>query len=569
MISKVIIERFKGIERLELNLEPGVSVLIGNNNSGKSSVLQAIQFAVSVSQSSKIKRARWIKKDGRCPTSLSTEDLIYTPLRDISSLAYKGELKEDKKKAIRIEFHDKDGNNAIIIVRKGRNRNISTEIIGERLGKELQNIENPFSIIVPGLSGIPPSEEYKAPSIIRKAAAKGDANNVFRNILYLLTKIDGWDKFQQKFHEIFPNYSVQVEFDPDKDESLSVYLQVKESEIAYNLPIDASGTGILQCIQLLAYYYLYKPKILMIDEPDAHLHPGNQRLLANLLTSMAEDEDIQIIITTHSRHLLHALEGKSKIFWLSNFTLMEKDANIRKILFDLGALERADQLKDGSIKCVVLTEDTKTSMLEMILKASGFDLSETQIWPYRGVTKIDTVRALTEFINDIAPGTQVVIHRDRDFMSEEDIESYKKRLNITNIHFFVTKGNDIEWYFTKPEHISKTYGLSLKESKKKIDQVFKERKSDIEGKCIDIVYQRRLQKWYNQPNDKKPSPSEARNKCTELLTKREYWHGKILLKGLRNLLQKEGYEIKKLENISSALEDEELKTIARNIWPKV
>jgi predicted ATPase len=43
-ISKIVIENFKGIERVELNLVRPINVLIGRNNSGKSSVLTGLKF---------------------------------------------------------------------------------------------------------------------------------------------------------------------------------------------------------------------------------------------------------------------------------------------------------------------------------------------------------------------------------------------------------------------------------------------------------------------------------------------------------------------------------------------
>ncbi|WP_080425130.1 AAA family ATPase [Burkholderia ubonensis] len=52
-ISSVTIRRFKRLEEIELPLSE-VTLLIGANNAGKSSVLQAIHFAVSIAQSARL-----------------------------------------------------------------------------------------------------------------------------------------------------------------------------------------------------------------------------------------------------------------------------------------------------------------------------------------------------------------------------------------------------------------------------------------------------------------------------------------------------------------------------------
>ncbi|MEL7227108.1 MAG: AAA family ATPase, partial [Cyanobacteria bacterium J06576_12] len=89
MLNRIKIEKFKNIAEIEIPLG-GINLLIGSNNAGKSSVQQAIQFAVSVAQSTNQQNARW--EGERCPSSLSSQNLIYSPLRDIEALAPQGRL---------------------------------------------------------------------------------------------------------------------------------------------------------------------------------------------------------------------------------------------------------------------------------------------------------------------------------------------------------------------------------------------------------------------------------------------------------------------------------------------
>ncbi len=242
MLSSIKIERFKNIEDLELPLE-GINLLIGSNNAGKSSIQQAIQFSISIAQSTGQQSSRWT--GDRCPSSLSSDLLIYSPLRDIEALAPGGHLQTKLEHAIKVTFNE--ASSCSITIRKGKNRNVATAIEGKALGEKLQDIENPYSIIVPGLAGIPSVEEYSPPSIVRKAAAKGDSNSVFRNILLLLTKDENsWSEFITKFQGVFPDYDIAVRFDPNVDE----HIDVKVINNGVSLPIDSSGTGILQAIQI-------------------------------------------------------------------------------------------------------------------------------------------------------------------------------------------------------------------------------------------------------------------------------------------------------------------------------
>lgn len=86
-------------------------------------------------------------------------------------------------------------------------------------------------------------------------------------------------------------------------------LQYKVSKDAQNLDICniASGTksfGVLQL--LLKVGYLNPDVMLILDEPENHLHPEWQILFAKLLVLMVK-EHIPVLLTSHSPTLIHAL----------------------------------------------------------------------------------------------------------------------------------------------------------------------------------------------------------------------------------------------------------------------
>lgn len=50
-----------------------------------------------------------------------------------------------------------------------------------------------------------------------------------------------------------------------------------------------------------------KSTTICIDEPEIHLHPAAQARLTEVLVDIARDEDQQLILTTHSEHILMGL----------------------------------------------------------------------------------------------------------------------------------------------------------------------------------------------------------------------------------------------------------------------
>lgn len=563
MIDNIIIERFKNIKKIELKLE-NINILVGSNNAGKSSILQSIQFAVSIAQTTSLEefgKTKWISN--KLSTSLTTNQIIYSPVRDVYSLGYGGSLSQDKDKGISVKLVQIDTKEtATFVLRKGRNKNLLTEIEGKFLGDPIRDLENPYSIYVPGLSGIPPFEELKSEGLVRRMAAKGDANNVFRNILWLLYQDSNkWDSFILDFKDIFPKLEIQIFFNKLKDEYLNVFINNDKTRF----PIDSFGTGVLQIIQVLSYIHLYNPKILILDEPDSHLHPSNQRVLAEKLNEITLRLNFQILISTHSRHLLDAFGGYAKVNWISNGEIKDETYDFVSVLMEIGALDRGDVL-NGNVKCVVFTEDSKTEILETLLKVNGFNMIETQIWSYDGCSKIETAIILAAFIREKAPKTKILIHRDKDYLDEKSCQEIETKANNAGIEIFFTIGTDIESHYLNPNHIHKIYNnLTLSE----ITTAIGLSTDFVKDKSLEIFINTRTSSALNiqYSGGEKVNAGKLAALCTSEYNENiaRFRHGKKVLKDLKNRLQKLGGQ-RDIISSSEYLKYVKLEEIRERIW---
>lgn len=578
MINKITIENFKSINHIELELDR-INILIGGNNSGKTSILQAIQFGCSIIQTINITSNIPWRIHKPFTRSIEPSELVYSPLKDVSALANGGELKQGDKYTIKISYNDTSNDIYSVSIKRGKNRNIAATINKTDLAKKFVSIENPMCVFVPGLAGIPYNEEFKSESIVRKAAAKGDANAVLRNILWLLKQnYDEWNTFIEELSTIFPNISLDVNFNPQIDEYIDVRIQErtqiidengKSTIICNTLPIDAVGTGVLQAIQILSYINVYHPQLLILDEPDAHLHPNNQRKILKMLFSLAEIKDFQLLISTHSRHLIDIAEDNAKITWIKNGSIQAEDLSFLKILLDLGALDRGDFLKNGLVKCVFLTEDsTDRKMLESVLESSGFNLYETDIWSYNGCTKVETALVLAEFIKKYSPATKVIIHRDRDYMTSDEIDAYKEKICVNNNLCFITAGSDIESYYISAEHIHSIFpSVSAEAAENIIERATKEREEKSIEKYINSRDNIERIRCRNEGkptyNVGKLSASCHSNYSTNPVY---YRHGKTVFKAIKQIIQNEIKEKKSLIVPSQFISDHMLSEMAKQIW---
>jgi len=89
------------------------------------------------------------------------------------------------------------------------------------------------------------------------------------------------------------------------------------SEEELELHITSSATiELLPLIEFLKNFSVLDNKLLIIEEPEAHLHPKAQIEIAKFLTLLVNN-GINILITTHSDYIIHEISNCIKLFNLS------------------------------------------------------------------------------------------------------------------------------------------------------------------------------------------------------------------------------------------------------------
>src|SRR5205807_10175180 len=131
---------------------------------------------------------------------------------------------------------------------------------------------------------------------------------------WLFQREKDWEQFHNDIRALFPELSLQVAFTDISDEHIRVTFS--SGQKGPELPLDCAGTGILQATQVLAYITLFKPRLLLLDEPDSHRHPNNQAAMCKLLVRLAKERGFQVLIATHSRHVFSTIHNEVPIKWV-------------------------------------------------------------------------------------------------------------------------------------------------------------------------------------------------------------------------------------------------------------
>ncbi len=148
----------------------------------------------------------------------------------------------------------------------------------------------------------------------RKFMKDSDRNNITSTMLepngqnlakfFHMKKVTNQDKwlldFNQELQEYFPDI---ITVEQVVDQTDKTYLTFKERDIDLDLRLENMGEGIKNVVHFLAYIKeLNENKILFIEEPELHLHPGLENKLRDKFLEISNK--IQIFITTHSSEFL-------------------------------------------------------------------------------------------------------------------------------------------------------------------------------------------------------------------------------------------------------------------------
>ncbi|MCD4760924.1 AAA family ATPase [bacterium] len=241
-IKNVKINYYKSIKKPLVLDFSGVNVLIGQNNSGKSNIFDAIEFAL----------------DGR----FRSESIFYEKA-DIEMI-----LHFDDHEQVKHQFPAKEG----VFILKNQERQL--------IFKDKKIFYNKTLALV--LSS-------------RLKRLDFDAFNDFKQIEIdwhsLHNHSNNLNRFKESLKQHFPKISATKNALDISYESEGLY------EGKRRVTIDRMGSGFRQIFTILLYIFHPDYSIVMIDEPETHLHPA---MIKKLLWAMQNSNSGQILFTTHS-----------------------------------------------------------------------------------------------------------------------------------------------------------------------------------------------------------------------------------------------------------------------------
>jgi predicted ATP-dependent endonuclease of OLD family len=338
MLRRIKIESFRGFNSLDITQDlQAVTVLMGPNSSGKTTVLHAIRLVCQTLDLALDGDER-VRAD-KTHLDVAKDRLVESPAQLLPRLDWQALFRDQQvgqgiEFTVHLQFDDADPiQHMALAVAYARNQQIkyslrltapaapargtsdkTLDLYSDRL-KEWLRLHAPRAVFIPPFYGVVTEEEYRPRVVVNKLVGAGDQSHVVRN---LITGLESHQLTQlNAFLGELMGASISYRTSGDKVETESpLRVEFKDSNGA--LEISAAGAGLVNLIALYASLARWQSSaksnlvMFLLDEPEAHLHPRLQASTAERMVSLVTEEfGAQLFMATHSVEIINRLGDRT------------------------------------------------------------------------------------------------------------------------------------------------------------------------------------------------------------------------------------------------------------------
>lgn len=313
-LGNIKIKQFRSIEEVILNFPKDKPlILIGENNTGKSNIVAAIDLLLGENHPGfrALEESDYFHRDTNKDIFIEAEFLdgaLYADQHKKIVFSHIKNRQGDNENIILGSYNNKlylkqPDRASCMVVYISADRNISWQLSYASKYTMLSKLMHRFH-----------EELYQREDI------KGELKTIFDNTKLTFEKIEEFKKFKEFLQDNFNNmiegmsHSLHIDLETYNPTNFFQGIRILPKEGDAVRSFEELGTGEQQ-ILAISFAHAYakafrRGVILVVEEPESHLHPLAQKWLAKQIDKFCE-EGLQVIFTTHSPNFirLEDLEG--------------------------------------------------------------------------------------------------------------------------------------------------------------------------------------------------------------------------------------------------------------------
>ena len=468
MLRKLTLCNFKPFERYTITFKR-LNVLVGRNNAGKSSILQALRLVDTVL------KLYHRDKIELLPAPVNGE-LQYAARIEGSripfSLANVHYNLEDDVTTVSAELHG--GFEVHVFFVPGRPHEAYGVVTraGEAIDHRLLKVKSRPKVSLGFLPPVGPFEETEqrlSADHVRRSMGTQLAPRHFCNLWHHFP--DKFGDFQRLLSDTWPGITIEGAPEYSFDDN-ALYMFFKEDRI--DREISWAGHGLQIWFQILTHLVKNQSATTMIlDEPDVYLHPDLQRRTMDVVRKLGA----QVIIATHSVEIVNEVEPEE----ITVIDAATADAQplsdlraVQQTVNELGSTQNIQLSRLAQSRSVLYVEGDDFKILSKIaMKLGKVEFSRRRdLTPLsmEGFTNWRNIEAVGwAFRNIFDEQITAFVLLDRDYSTDEEIRQLSETLTRHGVRCHVWERKEIENYLLVQDVIERAVAERLRGRRESVD----------------------------------------------------------------------------------------------------
>lgn len=451
-------QNFKGLRDYRIALKR-MNVLVGPNNAGKSSVLDALRILAAAVKFARRRNPTTFQVGTRrfygydVPVSTIPVSLVNVHSDaeyDVDALV---EAVLSNSSVLRLHFIG------------GQRCILETESDGPVVTKAGQFAKRfPIELFAfPTLGPLEEDEQYRPDEYVERNRGTRRTARMFRNIWIRQPEL--FPEFKKLVETTWPGISISS---PAIHGYAPAMLEMFCEEERRTREISWAGFGFQVWLQLLTHVLTAESATtLVVDEPEIYLHPDLQRRLFELLRVTGK----QIVLATHSAEIVNDAEKDEVVIVNRERRAARRIADIdglQEALFNIGSAQNIHLTKLSRGRRVLFFEGDDFKIVRRIAAQFGFaglaDGGDLTIVPIGGFAQRQRIEdAAWTFGQVLKAEIEIAALLDRDYRTAEEIDAIVDSVRGTVPRFHVLANKEIENYLLVPTAMAKAVDSRLRE----------------------------------------------------------------------------------------------------------